>query len=130
MQTSCQRKGGDGSGLEGGLQVVDCRPFASREDHLDDVEAAGGRIPSESGQVEVGEVENLPPLCRGDRLGRGGEGVVAAALHLDEDEDVALPGQEIDLPATDAQIAREDPQAVALEVARGGPLAPASEPGG
>ena len=109
--------------------MVDSGTFTRREDYLDDVEAACGRIASVAGQVEVGEMENLPFLGLGDRCGRGGEGVIAAALHLDEYQDLAVPGQQVDLPAPDAEIAREDPKAPALEMARGDPLPAATEAG-
>jgi hypothetical protein len=96
-----------------------------RPDDGDDVEPARlfeQRVSLE--EVERGEGEPAL-LLLGDGLGRFAP---AAGLDLDEDEYVALAGDQVDLPSADPIAPDDDPQARAAEELRGGPLASVPEP--
>jgi hypothetical protein len=112
--------------LESVLEVLDRgKPAVIGPDDRDDVEPA--RM-FEQGMAleEVERGEGEPSLLLlGDGLGRF---TSAAGLDLDEDESVAVAGDQVDFSSAGPVAPDDDPKAVAAEELGGGPLAPVPEP--
>ena len=75
-------------------------------DHLDDVEATGPLPPPGPGEKHRSHPSDPAPLDRSDGFAGASEGAVRPGLHLDENDDGAIQGDEVDLAAPRAKAAR------------------------
>jgi hypothetical protein len=96
------------------------RPIHHESDHVD---AAGLLLAVGLGAIELEEHAELSPFALVDRLLGCAESDAAARLDLDEDERVAVLGDDVDLPEAAAPVACEDSEALFLEVSERGDLA-------
>ncbi len=83
-------------------------PSGPDGDHLDDVETAGSFSPPGPREKHGGHAGDPSSLDRRDRLRRSPEGALGAGLDLDEDDNGAVPGNEVDFAAPDSKPARDD----------------------
>src|SRR5712691_7679079 len=63
-----------------------------------------------------GDLDHLAPLLPRHRLERGPEPLAAPDLHLDEGDEAATPGHQIDLGASHPEAVRHDVPPLCLEV--------------
>jgi hypothetical protein len=92
----------------------------------DDVEPGGLRVEPFAFAVGAGGGEELRHL--GGIDGFGGEaGRAAAGADFDENEGLAVAGEEVDFAAADAEVAAEDGHAGGFETVSGDPLAEVAE---
>jgi hypothetical protein len=81
-------------------------PFA--EEDGDDVEAAGRVTGVILGEIAQGDLPDLPLLSGGDGFLGAAVGFVGAGLDLDENQRLAVLGDDVDLAAEQAETPGED----------------------
>src|SRR5258706_10148664 len=94
---------------------------------LDDIEAAGSLRPPAPGQERRGHACDPSALPCRDGFGRTSEDVARPGLHLDEDDEGAVPRDEVDLAVPRPKSARDDRETRAAKPALRGPLPGAPE---
>src|SRR5262245_25641908 len=116
--------------LEGCLKsvgrVAHLRLVTRRPDDRDDVEAGGRLGEAVAGQVELGALGDLVLLVLVDLL-FGSWVVVETGFDLDEDQRLAVAGDDVDFAELAAVVADENLVALALEVTGRGVLAAIAE---
>ena len=90
-------------------------PSVGTGENLDDIEAAGAFQPPVALEIKQGHPGESLLLFTIDRLGRPAEGQSATSLDLDENQDVAILGNQIDFAEASAEAPLENPHSRATE---------------
>jgi hypothetical protein len=72
--------------------------------------------PAGAAEPQLGGLHDAPLLGRGDARRGSAEAAVPAQAYLDEDDAVAVEGDEVHLAAAEAHVAGQDAQPVGLQV--------------
>ena len=108
--------------------MVDFEAPRRAPEDLDDVEPARYVVEAPLHEEELSDPRHAASFHPADRLGRSAESRASSRFDLDEDQDVAVPGDQVDLPEAAAKPALHHLQPGLLEKPRGGILAVEPQP--